>query len=81
MIANDANPNRSYMLVKQAKRLQSPCLMVTNHDAQSFPQLYIECEGEERYNPLRFDRILADVPCSVKLIFLILRVMELLERI
>ena len=53
------------MLVKQAKRLQSPCLMVTNHDAQSFPQLYIESEGEEKYNPLRFDRILADVPCSV----------------
>ena len=52
------------MLVKQAKRLQSPCLMVTNHDAQSFPQLHIECEGAEKYNPLRFDRILADVPCS-----------------
>jgi 16S rRNA C967 or C1407 C5-methylase (RsmB/RsmF family) len=64
VIANDANAARSHMLVKQAKRLQSPCLMVTNHSAQSFPQLHIECEGTEKYNPLRFDRILADVPCS-----------------
>ena len=40
VIANDANNKRCYMLVHQAKRLNSPCLMVTNHDASVFPMLY-----------------------------------------
>ena len=39
MIANDADYNRSHMLVHQAKRLASPCLMVTHHDAQEFPSI------------------------------------------
>lgn len=33
-VANDANNRRCYMLVHQAKRLNSPCCMVVNHDAQ-----------------------------------------------
>lgn len=40
VIANDADNKRCYMLVHQAKRLNSPCLMVTNHDASNFPILY-----------------------------------------
>ena len=40
VIANDADAKRCYMLVHQAKRLNSPCFMVTNHDASVFPQLY-----------------------------------------
>ena len=40
MIANDADAKRCYMLVHQAKRLSSPCVMITNHDATVFPQLY-----------------------------------------
>ena len=40
VIANDADAKRCYMLVHQAKRLNSPCVMVTNHDATVFPQLY-----------------------------------------
>lgn len=40
LIANDADPARSHMLVKQTKRLNSPCLMVTNHEAQLFPSIY-----------------------------------------
>ena len=40
VVANDANNKRCYMLVHQAKRLNSPCLMVTNHDASVFPMLY-----------------------------------------
>ena len=40
IIANDADNKRCYMLVHQAKRLNSPCFMVTNHDASTFPTLY-----------------------------------------
>ncbi|KAI8904638.1 S-adenosyl-L-methionine-dependent methyltransferase [Powellomyces hirtus] len=64
VIANDADQNRCYMLVKQAKRLQSPCLMVTNHEAQQFPSIYYSAKDASRSSALRFDRILADVPCS-----------------
>ena len=39
-MANDADNKRCYMLVHQAKRLKSPCFMVTNHDASVFPMLY-----------------------------------------
>ncbi|KAJ3181791.1 tRNA (cytosine(34)-C(5))-methyltransferase [Geranomyces variabilis] len=64
VIANDADQERCYMLVKQAKRLQSPCLMVTNHDGQQFPSIYYSGKDSERQHALRFDRILADVPCT-----------------
>ena len=40
VIANDVDNKRSYMLVHQAKRLNSPCMMVTNQDAAVFPVLY-----------------------------------------
>ena len=40
VIANDADNKRCYMLVHQAKRLNSPCFMVTNHDASVFPMFY-----------------------------------------
>ncbi|KAI9092882.1 hypothetical protein DFS34DRAFT_632211 [Phlyctochytrium arcticum] len=63
IIANDADQARSHMLVKQAKRLQSPCLMVTNHEAQQFPNIRLGGNGEPK-RTLQFDRILADVPCS-----------------
>ncbi|KAI8589072.1 NOL1/NOP2/Sun domain family, member 2 [Geranomyces variabilis] len=64
VIANDADQERCYMLVKQAKRLQSPCLMVTNHDGQQFPSIYYSGKDSDRQHALRFDRILADVPCT-----------------
>lgn len=64
VVANDADTNRSYMLVKQAKRLQSPCLIVTNHEAQRFPSIHLTVEGQTEKKTLQFDRILADVPCS-----------------
>ncbi|KAG0232666.1 tRNA (cytosine(34)-C(5))-methyltransferase [Actinomortierella wolfii] len=78
ILANDADSRRSYMLIHQTKRLQSPCLMVTNHDASLMPWLRIAKEkGEEvgieateeeddgkPTRSLQFDRVLADVPCS-----------------
>ncbi|KNE57886.1 hypothetical protein AMAG_04731 [Allomyces macrogynus ATCC 38327] len=60
VVANDADGKRAYMLVHQTKRLQTPCLLITNHAAQMFPSLHDPATGQQ----LKFDRILADVPCS-----------------
>jgi len=65
MIANDMDYKRSHMLIHQLKRLSSPNLIVTNHDATLFPQLRIPNPSDPtKNNYLKFDRILADVPCS-----------------
>ncbi|EJD05354.1 S-adenosyl-L-methionine-dependent methyltransferase [Fomitiporia mediterranea MF3/22] len=58
LVANDAEHKRAHLLVHQSSRLPSPGLMVTNLDASVFPTL------KYKDKPLRFDRILADVPCS-----------------
>ena len=65
LIANDADYKRGHMLVHQLKRLSSPNLLVTNHDATQFPSIKLstpEHPSKPRY--LKFDRSLADVPCS-----------------
>jgi multisite-specific tRNA:(cytosine-C5)-methyltransferase len=63
LIANDVDYRRAQMLVHQVKRLNSPNMIVTNHDATQFPSIRIPSPtGVARY--LKFDRILADVPCS-----------------
>jgi multisite-specific tRNA:(cytosine-C5)-methyltransferase len=66
LIANDSDYKRSHMLIHQLKRLSSPNLIVTNHDATLFPSIKLPSTPENpagnRY--LKFDRILADVPCS-----------------
>jgi multisite-specific tRNA:(cytosine-C5)-methyltransferase len=66
LIANDSDYKRSHMLIHQLKRLSSPNLIVTNHDATLFPSIKLpptkEHPSTNRY--LKFDRILADVPCS-----------------
>ena len=69
LIANDADYKRSHMLIHQMKRLNSPNLIVTNHDATMFPSIRLPTDTsgasqsiQNRY--LKFDRILADVPCS-----------------
>lgn len=66
LIANDSDYKRSHMLVHQLKRLSSPNLIVTNHDATMYPSIKLPPTAEHpatnRY--LKFDRILADVPCS-----------------
>ncbi|XP_064398499.1 RNA cytosine-C(5)-methyltransferase NSUN2-like isoform X2 [Halichondria panicea] len=63
VIANDADNKRCYMLIHQAKRLNSPCFIVTNHDASVFPMFYYHDEEDVRH-PLFYDRVLCDVPCS-----------------
>lgn len=63
LIANDSDYRRAQMLVHQVKRLNSPNLIVTNHDASQFPSIRIPSDtAKPKY--LKFDRILADVPCS-----------------
>lgn len=65
VMANDVDNNRCYMLVHQAKRLNSPCILITNHDSAVMPALTITDEQNPgKTKPLKFDRILCDVPCS-----------------
>ncbi|KAI0111862.1 S-adenosyl-L-methionine-dependent methyltransferase [Daldinia grandis] len=66
LIANDADYKRSHMLVHQLKRLSSPNLLVTNHDATLYPAIKLPPHPKhpEKGQYLKFDRILADVPCS-----------------
>jgi multisite-specific tRNA:(cytosine-C5)-methyltransferase len=69
LVANDVNYQRAQMLVHQVKRLNSPNLIVTNHDATMFPSIALPSSepttGQvKRGKYLKFDRILADVPCS-----------------
>ncbi|ORX99070.1 S-adenosyl-L-methionine-dependent methyltransferase [Basidiobolus meristosporus CBS 931.73] len=63
VLANDADHKRSYMLIHQTKRLQSPCLVVTNHDGTFFPNINL-ASADGKPNTMQFDRILCDVPCS-----------------
>jgi multisite-specific tRNA:(cytosine-C5)-methyltransferase len=69
LIANDVDYKRAHMLVHQMKRLSSPNIIVTNHDATIYPSIKLPSQPSEdgkaipnRY--LKFDRVLADVPCS-----------------
>lgn len=62
VIANDADYKRCHLLVHQAKRLNSPRLIVTNHDAQMLPTRMPGAGGATVR--LRFERVLCDVPCT-----------------
>ena len=80
VVANDASLQRANLLTHQTKRSNSPCLLVTNHQAQKFPFLRETQKSDDGQNNdtsdgknnkndtnnsvYRFDRILADVPCS-----------------
>lgn len=52
VVANDTDIRRCWMLAHQLRRFAAPNLVVTHHDAQSFPSVH------------GFDRVLADVPCT-----------------
>ncbi len=69
LIANDSDYKRAHLLIHQMKRLNSPNLIVTNHDATMFPSIKLPSQpshggGTSPNRYLKFDRILADVPCS-----------------
>ncbi|XP_050718595.1 tRNA (cytosine(34)-C(5))-methyltransferase-like [Eriocheir sinensis] len=63
VVANDADNKRCYMLTHQAKRLQSPAIIITNHDAAFMPNIH-HTRKDGSVGPIKFDRILCDVPCS-----------------
>ncbi|XP_055374826.1 tRNA (cytosine(34)-C(5))-methyltransferase [Condylostylus longicornis] len=63
VVANDIDNNRCYMLVHQAKRLNSPCIVVTNHDSAFLPNM-IQTNPNGKKQILKFDKVLCDVPCS-----------------
>ncbi|CEH15942.1 related to ncl1-trna (cytosine-5-)-methyltransferase probable orotate phosphoribosyl transferase [Ceraceosorus bombacis] len=73
IVANDSDIKRAYMLVHQSSRLPSANLIVTNHDASVLP--FVEVPWRSKHadtsgsagnitKVLKFDRVLADVPCS-----------------
>ena len=63
VIANDSDQKRCYLMIHQLNRSPSPTYMATCYDASQFPNLRIPGEdGKDEI--LKFDRILADVPCS-----------------
>lgn len=69
LVANDADYKRCHMLIHQIKRLNSPNLIVTNHDATMYPLIRLPPKTQKETDAnivrhLKFDRILADVPCS-----------------
>merc|ERR1719223_373815 len=63
VVANELQWKRSNMLAHQVQRLGSSCAAVVNMDAQFFPELWMSKE-DGSHQPLRFDRVLCDVPCS-----------------
>lgn len=63
VVANDVDNSRCYMLVHQAKRLNSPCFIVTNNDSSVMPAFNLKNDKNEM-EIMKFDRILCDVPCS-----------------
>lgn len=45
VVANDSDNKRCYMLTHQAKRLQSPAIIITNHDAAFMPNIHHTWKG------------------------------------
>nr|CAB3481197.1 unnamed protein product [Digitaria exilis] len=70
VIANDLNVQRCDLLIHNTKRMCTANLIVTNHEAEKFPDCSLEKDYSEAYKDtyrpqrLEFDRILCDVPCS-----------------
>lgn len=62
VVANDVEAQRCNLLTHQVKRMCSPALVVTNHDASQFP--LVAPRGHAKGDEVRYDRVLCDVPCS-----------------
>lgn len=64
-IANDSDSKRCHMLVHQSLgRIGSPSMLVTNQDASMYISMKKGDPTTGKQTTLKFDRILADVPCS-----------------
>lgn len=64
LISNDSDYKRSYMLTHQLKRLNLAGIIITNNDASIFPSIDLPPTATGTKGQLKYDRILADVPCS-----------------
>ena len=67
LVANEARPKRCNVLINNLKKTPTTNVVVTNHDACFFPRIRLQGDVPgcgERGDPLLFDRILCDVPCS-----------------
>ncbi|EST08532.1 Phosphoribosyltransferase domain protein [Kalmanozyma brasiliensis GHG001] len=69
VIANDSDTKRAHMLVHQSQRLPSPNLLVTNLDASNYQSITVPYKAADEgaevvQTAMKYDRILADVPCS-----------------
>ncbi|KAG2579448.1 RNA cytosine-C(5)-methyltransferase NSUN2-like isoform X3 [Panicum virgatum] len=70
VMANDLYVQRCDLLIHNTKRMCTANLIVTNHEAQNFPDCSLAKDYSEAYKDtckpqgLEFDRILCDVPCS-----------------
>eukprot|EP00392_Amoebophrya_sp_AT5.2_P001002 g1004.t1 len=71
LIANELDPRRAGTLAKRIS-FGAKYAAVTNHRAQVFPEIMVKSNHDPRdpnaeppkAKPLRFDRIICDVPCS-----------------
>jgi multisite-specific tRNA:(cytosine-C5)-methyltransferase len=59
VVANDADSKRAFLLTHQLNRLNPSNIVVTNHNAQVFPEL--KDKDEKKF---KFDRVMCDVPCA-----------------
>jgi 16S rRNA C967 or C1407 C5-methylase (RsmB/RsmF family) len=65
VVANELDMTRCYMLAHQTSRLGSPALIITNYEGQNYPVIQLpKIDNPTEYEPMYFDRILCDVPCS-----------------
>lgn len=60
VVANDLDRQRAIMLTHQLLRSSTLGMAVVNHEAQNFPKVPLP----DSHEGVRFDRVLADVPCS-----------------
>jgi len=63
VIANDNDYKRCYLMIHQLNRIPSSTYMATSYDASQFPNLRVP-GSNGRDEIIKFDRVLADVPCS-----------------
>ncbi|GAA97529.1 hypothetical protein E5Q_04207 [Mixia osmundae IAM 14324] len=67
LVANDSDAKRCHMLIHQTlHRLGFPSCMIVNNDARHLPTFWLPSEpgSAKAKQPLLYDRILCDVPCS-----------------
>ncbi|XP_059098635.1 RNA cytosine-C(5)-methyltransferase NSUN2-like isoform X1 [Tigriopus californicus] len=63
VIANEFDPGRCLKLACNVNSYASPCVMLMNHEGSRFPDIP-DVDQDGNLIPMKFDRIICDVPCS-----------------